>query len=265
MSRASWKRVAAIVAIGAIAGLAAALALWARGPEASVPPGRAPWTFAGIAVCRGSFSLSGYRTEDGSVVFPINHPDWKHSLDLRPARCFSSLRQARAAGYRIAPPPRGARVVGRVYLVPAPREVSARCRAADRTLSFRSPCPGLVPADAAWSCESCVVDGTFVLSGTASAPAGYAGVEGGGMHLVIAASRDPRNERLTCAGARPAGELRFRGRHARLVRCPEGSELHSGHLLARWAAAGVSYAVSLHGSDRRNRALLRVLLAALRQ
>jgi hypothetical protein len=253
-----------VLAVAAVAGLAAALALRA-GPDAPVAPqGRAPSTLAGIAVCLPPFDVSAYRTADGRVVFPINHPDWNHSLDLRPARCFSSERQAQQAGYRIAPPPPGFRVVEGIYLVLAPQDLSAGCRGAGRKLSFRPRCPALVPAGAAWTCGPCLDDRAFVLSGTANAPADYVGVEGGGLHLVVAASRDPRSTRLTCAGMRPAGNLSFRGGRARLVPCPRGSELHSG-LLARWTAGGVSYAVSLHGSDRRNRHLLGAFLDALRK
>jgi hypothetical protein len=259
--------VAAPVAAAIGAGLAVALALWATGREAtSAAPGRPPWKIAGILLCRGPFGVAGYRTErDGRVTFPFTHPD-RPKFGERPARCFRSLDDARHADYLLAPLPAGVHVVRGIYLVPPTRDLVARCRSADRRLPFSVPCPGLVPSRIAWGCDPCLYADSFVLEGEANAPYGYGGKFGeNANHLVIAASTDRNRAHVTCIGGTAEGKLNVRGRRVRLERCPEGSTLHSGHLLAQWKRRGVRYALSLHGSDPRNQALLRALIAGVRE
>jgi hypothetical protein len=176
------------------------------------------------------------------------------------------LADARRAGYPVAPPPAGVRVVRGIYLIPPKRGLVTSCRAAARQLPFSIPCPGLVPSRIAWSCDPCFDSDSLVFNGEADAPYGYSGKVGeNAMHLVIAASADRTAATLTCVGGRAEGEVNVRGRLVRFRRCPEGSELHSGHLLARWAGAGAHYALSLHGSDPRNPVLVRTLIAGLRE
>jgi hypothetical protein len=254
-----------VLAAAAAAGLAA-LAWWLTGREASSPPaGRLPSNVAGILLCRWPLAVAGYLTQRGDpVVYPLAHPE-RPSFDEPPSRCFRSFGEARRAGYGVAPPPPGVRVVGGIYLVRSTHDLLARCRAADDRLSFSAPCPGLVPSKVAWGCEPCVDAGSFVLSGEADAPPRYQGKFGeNAIHLVIAGSADRTSWRVACPGGRAAGTFTVQARPVRVERCPEGSSLHSGHLLAQWERGGVSYAVSLHGSDPRNRVLLRLLIAAVR-
>ena len=259
-------RVAAtLLAVAAGASLALVFAIWVTRPEGSrAPPGRAPSSIAGILLCRWPFAVAGYRTErDGRVVFPLTHPE-RPGLGEPPARCFPSFGHARRAGYRVARPPAGVRLVRGVYLVPRAGDLAETCRSAEPRLSFSAPCPGLVPSGIAWGCEPCIDADSFVLEGEADAPEGYRGKYGdNAIHLVVAASTERDRARVTCIRGRAEGELRVRGRHVRVERCPDGSSLHSGHLLGRWERSGVQYAVSLHGSDPRNRPLLRVLVAAV--
>jgi hypothetical protein len=248
------------------AGLAVSL-WWLTGREASSPPaGRPPSSVAGILLCRWPFAVTGYKTaRNGLLVFPLTHPE-RPALGEPPSRCFPSFRQAQRAGYQVAPAPAGAHVVGGIYLISPSAKQTRKCRAADRRLAFSVPCPGLVPSGVVWGCEPCVDAGSFVLSGEADAPPRYRGKFGeNAIHLVFAGSADRTSWRVACFGARAAGTLTVGSRRVRVERCPEGSSLHSGHFLARWERSGIWYAVSLHGSDTRNRALLRVLIAAVRE
>lgn len=264
----SRRRVAAtVLAVGiTVAGLVTAFALWVTRTDASDPPsGRPPSNVAGVVFCRDPFGVAGYQTEGKRrLVFPLMHPE-RPSFGKSPARCFRSLKQAERAGYPPAPTPAGVSVVGGIYLVPSTGDLLAKCRSADRRLRFAVPCPGLVPSRIAWGCEPCLDADSFVLEGESDAPVGYRGKFGeNAIHFVVAASTDRNAGPLTCIGGDPQGELGVRGRRVALTRCPDGSTLHSGHLLARWKRRGVHYGVSLHGSDTRNRALLPVLIAAVR-
>jgi hypothetical protein len=258
-------RAGAAVLAAVVAASLAVLVWWLTGRAASSPPaGRPPSSVAGILLCRWPFAVAGYKTaRSGPVVFPLTHPE-RPALGEPPSRCFPSFSQARGAGYRVAPPPRGMRVMGGIYLTSPAAKLTRKCRAAERQLAFSVPCPGLIPSGVVWGCEPCIDAGSFVLSGEADAPARYRGKFGeNAIHLVIAGSADRTSWRVACFGATGAGTFTVRSRSVRVERCPEGSSLHSGHFLAWWERSGIRYAVSLHGSDARNRALLRVLIAAV--
>jgi hypothetical protein len=259
--------VATVLAVALVASLVTAFALRITRTSADVSPsGRPPTTVAGVVFCRAPLEVAGYQNEGGAhVVYPFMHPE-RPSFGEAPARCFRSLEQAQRADYALAPLPPGVQHVGGIYLVAATRDLRARCRSADRQLSFVAPCPELVPSRIAWGCKPCLMANSFVLEGEADAPQDYRGkFEENAIHFVVAASRDRNASPLTCIGGSAQGELEVGDRRVELLRCPDGSTLHSGHLLARWERSGVQYAVSLHGSDTRNRALLPVLVAAVRQ
>lgn len=229
-------------------------------PPQRPEPGRPP-TFVApdLYLCPEPY-LPGYRSDrKGRVVFPLLHPQ-RPSLQVRPSRCFRSLEQAHRAGYRVAGPPPGFVAIDGLYLHRPPASVSRACEAAAAKLGLPTPCPALVPTGATWTCKPCVTDAFFALDLGASGPPGYVGVDGQPViHLVIAAARDPSVPAVSCFGGEPLGASAVRGRRARLIRCPEGSERHSGHLLLRWTQEGTTYAVSLHGWNALNRKLAAVI------
>jgi hypothetical protein len=97
----------------------------------------------------------GYRCPLGRPVlamadghsYPPGHPT-RPPQDARAIACYQTLDEAAAAGYRPAPLPPGALVIGGVYLAPTDRAFRARCRLAADRLGFVVPCPGLLPTSA---------------------------------------------------------------------------------------------------------------------
>jgi hypothetical protein len=147
-------------------------------------------------------------------------------------------------------------VVRGVYLDPPATEFVEACRRAADAVSFAAPCPALVPSRTSWSCVPCPAsdDSAFVLQGEGWGRPEGSGIEG--LHLVVAASPNRTAAALSCTGAAGRGEVEVRGATGRLVRCPTGSELHSGHLLLAWRENGVFRVVSLHGLEPRDAAIL---------
>jgi len=90
-----------------------------------------------------------------------------------------------------------------------------------------------------------------ILEGAFQGPPGYEGVNGSmTAHLWIVSTRpEHAGDTESCFEPVPAGRTIVRGSSARWIECPDGSELHSGHVLLRWIEGGVSYAVSLHGRN----------------
>ena len=105
-------------------------------------PGQPPLQFGRAWDCPSGLSFKAY-LPDG-VYYPAYHPS-PPAYEVRPQRCFHTSLEAKAAGYRLAPPPRGGAVAEGVYLVPASARVLAACRAAAGSLTFPIPCPSLLP------------------------------------------------------------------------------------------------------------------------
>lgn len=63
----------------------------------------------------------------------------------------------------------------------------------------------------------------------------------------MAAARRPAAGALACAGARPVGEARVRGRVGGLFECPPSPSPHDEGLLLRWREGGIFMALSVTG------------------
>ena len=172
-----------------------------------------------------------------------------------------------------------------VALVDTDAMLREACGRAANTLHFTVPCPGLIPLPKTpVGCRTTdiseLVGGKDCTenSGAGVAPKGildiftflepdmvlpptYVGTGPGANHLFVVGVRDDSKLvafRSGCAGepetTRP-GPLVF-GAQASWVDCPpEGSGMHSGHRLLRWAADHVIYVVSLHGQTAVNERL----------
>ena len=68
-----------------------------------------PQKVAGIYICPDGAEFVAY----GHSVYPPNYPT-PPARTVPPSRCFASMEQAARAGYGLARPPRGGRVVGGV-------------------------------------------------------------------------------------------------------------------------------------------------------
>jgi hypothetical protein len=81
----------------------------------------------------------------GGVAFPAGHPD-APVVEPRPDRCFHSLQEAERAGYPIAEPPPGSRLIGDIYVGPVEGGLRADCRRAARSIDRPVACPTLLPS-----------------------------------------------------------------------------------------------------------------------
>lgn len=82
---------------------------------------------------------------EGRVFYLPTHPSPQPGT-TPPSRCFASIGEVEAAGYRPAPPPAGGEVVGVDYFIPADPSLRTQCREAAEALGFPVPCPELVVA-----------------------------------------------------------------------------------------------------------------------
>jgi hypothetical protein len=95
-------------------------------------------------------------------------------------------------------------------------------------------------------------------------PSGYVGAYPEvGRRLVVAAARRPAAAAVACAGARPLGRARVRGRDGGLFRCPPGDGPHRDGLLLRWGERGLVLAVSVTGRPVVDRRLVATLAVHL--
>ncbi len=241
-------------ALGACGGGAAEV--WPSDPSAE-GPGVAPERIG----ASGWSCPSGHKvTALGDVYYPPMHPE-RPLLRPRPDRCFATVGEAEATGYRPVPPPAGGTVLAGLYLVPPDEMLARECDAAARRARIAVACPGLVPGHAgAVSLFSAARD-EVILQGGFSGPVGYEGIGTGPTgHLWVMSARPGRaSDSQSCSEPTPAGQTTVRGVQARWITCPEGSEFNSGHVVLVWIEGGVSYAISLHGANRTNRRLARLL------
>jgi hypothetical protein len=109
-------------------------------------PGMAPFQLGKAWPCPGAWPVKAYQPQ--GLYYPPNHPAVPVPV-VKPARCFRAESDARTAGFRLAPPPKGGVVFEGVYLVPASSRVRDECRSAAERIGFAIPCPSLLPATAA--------------------------------------------------------------------------------------------------------------------
>ena len=223
----------------------------------SGPPHPAPREAgaAPIHVPEGSFcppgdAIAAYRGLFYPSTYPSPPPPAAHL-----ARCYETSAQATSAGYRLAPPPRDAVMLGGMYLVPPSPSLAPMCRTTGDLLGFAVPCPTLLPARASVDIEH--EGGIFIVNGSFAVPPGYVGVPEGPerpdeSHLVILAAASSAH--LLRDFCRPAASSKtaLGGRPAILVECPPGSALMSHHTALSWVVGGIRYAVSLHGHSALN-------------
>src|SRR5581483_8998925 len=104
--------------------------------------GIAPILYANHYTCPRGHLVSTY----GHIVYPPESPYAQKKLGERPSRCFTSVRQAERAGFRVAALRHGDREIDGVYLIAAPAGVHAYCKRAAQRFKRTILCPRLLPA-----------------------------------------------------------------------------------------------------------------------
>jgi hypothetical protein len=224
----------------------------------------------------------GYRCPLGRPVlamadgrsYPPGHPA-RPPPDARAVGCYQTPQEAAAAGYRPAPLPAGALVIGGVYLAPTDRALGSRCQLAADRLGFAVPCPGLLPTSAPGTAppELCGREspcdrgrGFFFRWEGFEVPPGYLGVDKqpqGSLEITAAPTRQPTGVvNLACETERRIATVGVQGRRAVLVGCPGWSS--SGQVTLRWSQAGTRISVSLQGASVVNQQLAVALATHLR-
>ena len=137
----------------------------------------------GIYICPTGAAVAGY----GHTFYPTNYPT-PPPRSVRPGRCFTSTRQAAAAGYALAKPPPGGIEVSGVYLVPPSESLAGLCERSARKAGLAVPCPTLIPGTPnSMPCAGefpCAAVGSFVLEGSFAGPLSNVGVNPGNGHLL---------------------------------------------------------------------------------
>lgn len=210
--------------------------------------------------------------------YPPGHPA-RPPQDARAVGCYQTPEEAAAAGYRPAPLPAGALVIGGVYLAPTDRAFRSRCQLAANQLGFPVPCPGLLPTRSPGTapprvCERrypypCRQGLPFGLSHAGfQVPPGYLGVDKqpqGSLEISASPARKSTaaiNRGVACETERRIATVRVQGSRAVLVGCPGWSS--SGQVTLRWSQSGVLISVSLQGASVANQQLLIALATHLR-
>jgi hypothetical protein len=225
---------------------------------------------------------SGYRCPLGRPVlamadghsYPSGHPT-KPPKDVGAIACYQTPEEAAAAGYRPAPLPTGALVIGGVYLAPTDRAFRVRCQLAADRLGYAVPCPGLLPTSAPGTAppELCGKQvscrrgqGLFFQRDGFEVPPGYVGVgkqrQGS---LQLAASPTHRPTGVADFNCEPEGSIvsiQVQGNRAILMHCSGWSS--SGQVMLSWRQAGVDISMSLQGANVVNQQLLIAMAAHLR-
>jgi hypothetical protein len=108
-------------------------------------PGSAPLASGSLWSCPLGW-LNAY--QPSMLFYPPNHPA-SPPLASKPTRCYRTDGEAKSAGYKLAPPPKGGAVLDGVYLVPSSSRVRTNCEAAAAQLGIAFPCPTLLPLEVA--------------------------------------------------------------------------------------------------------------------
>ena len=241
-------------------------------------PGKPPVpTGNGRVNCPVGYPIVVYRGH----YFPPNYPD-PPSPTLHWTACFKTVADAADAGYERMPTPRGFLFAQGFYLYPALRFATQYCREAAKSTGFPVPCPGFTidPPSSFVGCVTtlpCYEKGFFVGKTKTFGPAGYRGMDyeectppaapgpatcetkHNGVHVLFLAGRGKGLVKAECCGGRAVGRTNVLGKRARWLHYSAGSRLNSGHVLLEWREGGVTYGVSLHGDNRTNRRLARLL------
>jgi hypothetical protein len=205
--------------------------------------------------------------------YPPGHPT-RPPQDARAVACYQTPQEAAAAGYRPAPLPAGALVIGGVYLAPTDRAFRSRCQLAADRLGFAVPCPGLLPTSAPGTAPPQLCGqrfpcdrgrGFFFRREGFQVPPGYLGVDKqpqGSLELTAAPTRQATVVNLACKTERRIAIVRVQASRAVLVGCPGWSS--SGQVTLHWTQAGTRISVSLQGASVVNQQLLIALATHLR-
>jgi hypothetical protein len=142
-----------------------------------------------------------YAYAQEELFYPSNHPSVPAST-VRPDRCFSSAKDAMAAGFAPAPPPPWWEVVAGIYFMPANPPLIAQCRQAAHEMGFSAPCPSFVPGNE-YAVRTCLGDkcvSQMEISGGyfAFGPAGPVAH----VYLEITAGRGDSSNEESCRGNR---------------------------------------------------------------
>jgi hypothetical protein len=249
--------VAAAVLVVALLVVGRSLSGGATRPQARPAPttAAAPYRIGARLVC--PLARPVLATSDGRS-YPPGHPA-RPPRDASPVACYDTVAEAAAAGYARAVLPVGVAEVAGVYLLPTSDRLRGRCRQAATRLGLAVPCPRLLPAGVAGGPPPTVCDRRWRPCGTPASgflleligflvPSGYIGAyPEQGERLAVAAAGRRSAFAVACAGERPLGSARVRGRSGRLVACPFGSGPHGGGLLLRWRERGAVMALSVSG------------------
>jgi hypothetical protein len=206
--------------------------------------------------------------------YPPGHPA-RPPPHARPVACYQTPEEAAAAGYRPAPLPAGALMIGGVYLTPTDRAFGSRCQLAADRLGLAVPCPGLLPTSAPGTAPPELCGQEFLCDRGQGflfrregfmVPPGYLGVDKqpqGSLEITASPTRQPTGGvNLACETERRIATVRVQGSRAVLVGCPGWSS--SGQVTLRWAQAGARISVSLQGASVVNEQLLIALATHLR-
>ncbi len=190
---------------------------------------------------------------------PANFPGLERGSRARPRTCYRTTAAARAAGYTLAPTPRGDVLVAGVYLVPTTPGLRAQCAAAARRLRSPVPCPGVLPTAAlpAGCVEDCQPGSLPVFTLEFSS---YLSPEAGeDPHAYIIGTTDP-GAYVSSSCAHNAADPFAVSRAAELVlTCPKGSELNSGHVMVWLLRNHRAAAVSIHDATAEHRDIAQVI------
>jgi hypothetical protein len=247
------------------------------------PAGRRPAPAAGpTAAADAPYRLDGgYRCPLGRPVLAMadghSYPPW-HPAPPQHAHavaCYQTPQEAAAAGYRPAPLPADALLIGGVYLTPTDRAFGSRCQLAADRLGFAVPCPRLLPTSAPGTAPPELCGQRFACNRGRGflfrqagfmVPPGYLGVDKqpqGSLELTASPARQPTGVvNFACQTERPIATVRVQGSRAVLVGCPGWSS--SGQVTLRWSHAGVRISVSLQGASVVNQQLAIALATHLR-
>jgi len=247
--------------------------------------GRPPSPSAGptTAAADAPYRLNGsYRCPLGRPVlamadghsYPPGHPA-RPPPDAHAVGCYQTPQEAAAAGYRPAPPPAGALVIGGVYLAPTDRAFRSRCQLAADRLRSAVPCPGLLPTSVPGTAPPQLCGrrfpcdrgrGFYFRREGFQVPPGYLGVDKqpqGSLEITASLTRQPTGfVNLACQTERRIATVRVHGSRAVLVGCPGWSS--SGQVTLRWSQAGTRISVSLQGASVVNQQLAIALATHLR-
>ncbi len=253
-----------LIALLAVSGAAAAITL----TVASSPPVRLP---NGSGLCPQSYTYVANTSK--KLVYPPNYPGLQPGK-ARVTRCFTSLDDARAAGYRLAPPPAGITMLGPIYMGPATAHVRRVCEAAQRHTHAviycptRLPTPWLAPVNPDCPSAGCAAP-ELSIAGSFAAPPSYIG-SGPGEGDISLWSATPYQLRhdpvpLGCGGAfgplhhaRPIGHTSFRGHPAGWYECTG-----TGPFVLAWHIGTQSYGITANGPKGFRKRLARYIAAHL--